>query len=175
MQLEFEKEVYNLYLDYMGIEDNNISYKMFIWDVLYKQIINSYKHIDEFNITYWEDYDLKFYGIRHKIDSYQYWFYKIDKKEIETHHYFASCLIKLKNFILNINIEELDLTKCNKGDRLLLRNGEIVIFEGTDYNTDTLYIIDGYSEECPSAKYNFKKNGIYHYDPDSELNVIKIL
>ena len=85
------------------------------------------------------------------------------------------CLSKLKTFILNTNIEELDLTKCNKGDRLLLRSGEIVIFEGIDYNTDTPYIIDCYSEECPSAKYNFKKNGIHHYNPDDELNVIKIL
>lgn len=31
MQLEFEKEVYNLYLDYMGIEDNNIILKRMVF------------------------------------------------------------------------------------------------------------------------------------------------
>ena len=100
MQLEFEKEVYKLYIDYMDIEDNIVSYKMFIWDVLYKRVITYYHNIDEFNIEYWEKYDLKFYGIRHKKDNYKYWFYKIDVKDVEEHYVFTDSLNKLKDFLL---------------------------------------------------------------------------
>lgn len=173
MQLEYEKEVYNLYLNYMCIEDNNISYKMFIWDVLYNQIIISYKHIDEFNIEYWKNSGVEVYGIKHKKDGYRYWFYKVNGNGVEEHHAFTNCLTKLKEFILN-NVEELDLTKCNKGDKLLMRNGEIVIFDKVDEETATSYIIDALGKNRISC--NFKKNGKYWSDDiEDDRDIIKIL
>lgn len=177
MQLEFEKEVYNLYLDYMNIEDNDISYKMFIWDVLYDVITNykkNYNNIDEFNIEFWERNDLKFYGIRHKKDNYEYWFYEIDREYtiVETENIFTTCLVKLKDFLLN-NRQELDLTVCKKGDKLLLRNGEIVIFDKIDIETDTNYIIDALYETGHNI--NFKKNGKYWGNTENDRDVIKIL
>ena len=172
MQLEFEKEVYNLYLDYMDIEDNIVSYKMFIWDVLYKRVITYYHNIDEFNIEFWEECNLRFYGIRHKKDNYEFWFYKIDREYVivETENIFTTCLVKLKDFLLN-NKQELDLTKCNKGDKLLLRNGDIAIFDKIDISSK-VYIINAFYED---GHISFQKNGIYHGNMENEKDVIKIL
>lgn len=171
MQLKFEKEVYNLYLDYMGIEDNNISYKMFIWDVLYDEL-QKFGNINKLNITEWELDNVTYYGLKDKTSTYCYYLYAVKDTKIKIDIYFNRWLTKLKEFILNT--KELDLTKCKKGDGLLLRNGEIVIFDKIDEETNTSYIIDALFK----GGYNchFKKNGKYwRDDSEHDRDIIKIL
>ena len=171
MQLEYEKEVYNLYLDYMDIEDNNISYKMFIWDVLYDEL-QKFGNINKLDITEWELDNVTYYGLKDKTSTYCYYLYIVKDTEIGIDIYFNRWLTKLKEFILNT--KELDLTKCKKGDKLLLRNGEIVIFDKIDEETDTSYIIDAFYRKGHNI--NFKKNGTHWQDnTENDRDVIKIL
>lgn len=170
MQLEYEKEVYNLYLDYMGIEDNDVSYKMFIWDVLYDEL-QKFDNINKLNTTEWELNNVTYYGLKDKTSTYCYYLYTVKDTKIEIDVFFNRWLTKLKEFILKT--EELDLTICKKGDKLLLRNGEIVIFDKIDEETDTPYIIDALYETGHNI--NFKKNGIYWGDTENDRDVIKIL
>lgn len=171
MQLEYEKEVYNLYLDYMGIEDNDVSYKMFIWDVLYDEL-QKFDNINKLNITEWELNNVTYYGLKDKTSTYCYYLYTVKDTKIEIDVFFNRWLTKLKEFILNI--EELDLTKCKEGDKLLTKDGQIAMFRQVDDKTSTNYVIDLDYTDCVGA--NCTKDGFYYDDKrENDRNIIKIL
>ena len=152
MKSPFELQVYKLYLDYMNLEDNDSSYKMFISDCLhlYNKTIVLYKPFEIGkipNTNNWEIYDKNTTGVHYVL------YYNNDTTYINTD--FTYNLHKIKEQLVDYNNIELDLTKCKNGDKLLLRNNDIVIFDKIDTETDTEYIIDAFYENGIST--NFKK------------------